>query len=134
MNIVAAFDKTVFCNPASRYAVLRLKTADIMIPQEARAPFHFHDHLIRFTAVGYDLPQTDAVKMELEGTWINGKYGPQFQVERWKEIVPPTIEGIRGYLASGLLKGIGEKTADAIVSRFGADALNVLEQHPERLL
>ncbi len=134
MSIVAAFDKTVFCNPASRYAVLRLKTADIMIPQEARAPFHFHDHLIRFTAVGYDLPQTDAVKMELEGTWINGKYGPQFQVERWKEIVPPTIEGIRGYLASGLLKGIGEKTADAIVSRFGADALNVLEKHPERLL
>ncbi len=134
MSIVAAFDKTLFCNPASRYAVLRLKTADILIPQEARSPYHYHDHLIRFTAVGYDLPQTDAVKMELEGTWVNGKYGCQLQVEHWHEIVPPTIEGIRGYLASGLLKGIGEKTADAIVARFGVDALNVLEKHPERLL
>jgi exodeoxyribonuclease V alpha subunit len=134
MSIVAAFDKTLFSNPASRYAVLRLKTADIMIPQEARSPYHYHDNLIRFTAVGYDLPQTDAVKMELEGTWVKGKYGCQFQVERWHEIVPPTIEGIRGYLASGLLKGIGEKTADAIVARFGVDALNVLEKHPERLL
>ncbi len=134
MSIVAAFDKTLFCNPASRYAVLRLKTADIMIPQEARNPYRYHDHLIRFTAVGYDLPQTDAVKMELEGTWVKGKYGCQLQVERWHEIVPPTIEGIRGYLASGLLKGIGEKTADAIVARFGVDALNVLEKHPERLL
>jgi len=134
MNIVAAFDKTLFSNPASRYAVLRLKTADILIPQEARSPYRYHDHLIRFTAVGYDLPQTDAVKMELEGTWVKGKYGCQLQVEHWHELVPPTLEGIRGYLASGLLKGIGEKTADAIVSRFGTDALNVLEKHPERLL
>lgn len=134
MSIVAAFDRTLFSNPASRYAVLRLKTADIMIPQEARSPYHYSDNLIRFTAVGYDLPQTDAVKMELEGTWVKGKYGCQLQVERWHEIVPPTVEGIRGYLASGLLKGIGEKTADAIVARFGADALNVLEKHPERLL
>lgn len=134
MSIVAAFDRTLFSNPASRYAVLRLKTADIMIPQEARSPYRYQDNLIRFTAVGYDLPQTDAVKMELEGTWVKGKYGCQLQVERWHEIVPPTIEGIRGYLASGLLKGIGEKTADAIVARFGVDALNVLEKHPERLL
>lgn len=134
MSIVAAFDRTLFSNPASRYVVLRLKTADIMIPQEARSPYHYSDNLIRFTAVGYDLPQTDAVKMELEGTWVKGKYGCQLQVERWHEIVPPTIEGIRGYLASGLLKGIGEKTADAIVARFGVDALNVLEKHPERLL
>ena len=134
MSIVAAFDRTLFSNPASRYVVLRLKTADIMIPQEARSPYHYSDNLIRFTAVGYDLPQTDAVKMELEGTWVKGKYGCQLQVERWHEIVPPTIEGIRGYLVSGLLKGIGEKTADAIVARFGVDALNVLEKHPERLL
>lgn len=39
MSIVAAFDRTLFSNPASRYAVLRLKTADIMIPQEARSPY-----------------------------------------------------------------------------------------------
>ena len=134
MSIVAAFDRTLFYNKASRYAVLQLKTADIMIPQEARKPYHYHDHLTRFTAVGYDLPRTDAVKMELEGSWVKGKYGLQLQVEHWREIVPPTLEGIRGYLASGLLKGIGEKTADAIVQRFGVDSLNVIEQHPEKLL
>lgn len=134
MSIVAAFDKTLFYNEASRYAVLQMKTADIMIPQEARKPYRYHDHLIRFTAVGYDLPRTNAVKMELEGNWVKGKYGCQLQVEHWREIVPPTLEGIRGYLASGLLKGIGEKTADAIVQRFGADSLNVIEQTPEKLL
>lgn len=134
MGISAVYDRTLFYNSSSRYAVVRLKTADIMIPQEARAPYKFKDHLIRFNAVGYDLPQSDKVTLDLEGTWEDGKYGLQFHVERWKEIIPPTVEGIRGYLSSGLLKGIGEKTADAIVDRFGTESLRVLEQEPERLL
>ena len=134
MGIVAAFDRTVFYNPANRYAVLRMKTADIMIPEEARNPYKYSDHLIRFTAVGYDLPRTDTVKIELEGQWVKGKYGPQLQVERWKEIAPTTVQGIRNYLASGLLKCIGAKTADAIVERFGLRTLDVLEQTPELLL
>ena len=134
MGIVAAFDKVLFFNEANKYCVLRLKTADDMIPADAKSPYRYSDHLIRFTAVGYDLPRTNAIQIELEGVWQNGKYGCQLQVEHWCEIVPPTLEGIRGYLASGLLKGIGEKTADAIVQRFGIHALNVLEREPERLL
>lgn len=134
MGIVAAYDKTVFYNPSTRYAVLRMKTADIMVPQEARSPYKFSDHLIRFTAVGFELPRTDTVKLELEGQWVKGKYGPQLQVEQWKEIVPATVQGVRNYLASGLLKGIGTRTADAIVERFGLRALDVLEHEPERLL
>ena len=134
MGIVAAFDKTLFSNPASKYCVLRLKTADMMVPQEARSPYHYHDHLIRFTAIGYDLPQTDTIKMELEGEWVNGKYGPQLQVTSWSEVIPPTMEGIRAYLGSGLLKGIGPATANLIVGRFGTDSLNIIEHHPERLL
>ena len=134
MSIIAAFDKVLFYNSASKYSVLRLKTADIMIPSEARSQYKFYDHLIRFVAVGYDLPQTDAVSFELEGTWETGNHGCQLQVNSWKEIIPPTLEGIRGYLSSGLLKGIGEKTADEIVKRFGSNALDVIENHPERLL
>ena len=118
MNITAAYDKTLFVNEASKYCVLRLKTADRMIPEDARDRYKFADHLIRFVAVGYDLPRTSAIKMELEGTWAESKYGQQFQVERWQELVLPTIEGILGYLSSGVLKGIGSKTAEDIVRRF----------------
>ena len=134
MGIVAAFDKQIFYNPANRYTVLRLKTADIMVPQEARSPYKYRDHLIRFTAAGYDLPRTDTVKMELEGDWASGKYGLQLQIEQWKEILPTTIQGIRAYLGSGVLKCIGPKTADAIVEKFGVHSLEVLEHEPERLL
>lgn len=134
MGFVAAFDKEIFYNPTTRYAVLQMKTADIMVPQEARSPYKYKDHLIRFTAVGCDLPRNDAVKMELTGTWANGRHGLQFEVEQWKEILPSTVPGIRAYLASGVLKGIGAKTADAIVERFGTRSLEVLERKPERLL
>ena len=133
-SIVAAYDKTLFYNEAGKYCVLRLKTADPMVPENARDKYKFADHLIRFVAVGYDLPRTDKIKLDLDGKWVDGKYGPQFQVNSWHELVPPTIEGVLGYLSSGLLKGIGPKTAGEIVQRFGTDSLNVIETQPERLL
>ena len=133
-SIVAAYDKTLYYSEAGKYCVLRLKTADPMVPENARDQYKFVDHLIRFVAVGYDLPQTDAIKMELDGNWVDGKHGPQFQVDTWHELIPPTIEGILGYLSSGLLKGIGPKTAAEIVQRFGTDSLNVIENQPEKLL
>ena len=132
--MIAAYDKTLFYNEASKYCVLRMRTADPMIPEDARDKYTFSDHLIRFVAVGYDLPRTDAIKMELEGNWVDSKHGRQFQVDTWHELVPPTVEGILGYLSSGILKGIGPKTAGEIVQRFGTDSLNVIEHHPERLL
>ncbi len=134
MNLTAAFDREIFYSPASRYTILQMKTADRMVPETARRPYTYQDHLIRFIAVGYDLPQSGAVKLELEGSWVDGKHGVQFAVERWNEILPSTVQGILAYLASGALKGIGGKTAEAIVERFGTSALKVLEQEPERLL
>ena len=58
----------------------------------------------------------------------------QLQVEQWREIVPKTKEGVLSYLGSGLIKGIGEKTAAEIVAKFGTNTLDVLEKNPERLL
>ena len=64
MSIVAALDKVLFFNASSKYSVLRMKTEDSSVPAAARSPYRYHDHLIRFTAVGIELPQTDTVKTE----------------------------------------------------------------------
>lgn len=133
-SCIGTYDDTIFYNAASHYCVFRIKTADQSIPKEARSTRRFPDHLIRFTVVGYDLPRTDAVELELEGEWVNGKYGYQMQVEQWNEIVPKTKDGVQSYLRSGLIKGIGEKTAAEIVARFGTDTLDILERHLEKLL
>lgn len=134
MSYTGIYDKTIYYDPVSKYSVISVKTSDQSIPKQARSSYTHRDRLIRFTAVGYELPQTDKVSMILDGEWQNGKYGQQLKVETCEEIVPQTKEGIRGYLSSRLIKGIGEKTADLIVDKFGADALSVLENEPERLL
>lgn len=134
MSYMGTYDRTIFYNPVNKYCIISVKTDDQSIPQQARNAYKHRDRLIRFVATGYELPQTDKVSMVLEGEWTTGKHGYQLQVEHCEEIVPQTKEGVYGYLSSRLIKGVGEKTARLIVDRFGADALRVLENTPERLL
>lgn len=89
-------------NPANKFCIISVKTAEKDVPEEARSIRRRKDHLIRFVATGYELPRTDAVELELDGEWKKGKYGMQLQVEQWHEIVPQTKSGVEGYLASGL--------------------------------
>src|SRR5690606_18250840 len=60
-------------------------------------------------------------------------YGPQFKVERSVPIRPSTAPAIEKYLASGLIKGIGPKTASRIVEHFGDTTLDILDANPGRL-
>ncbi len=61
------------------------------------------------------------------------KHGPQLRVESFIELAPDTLAGLEKYLASGLIKGVGPKLAQRIVTAFGLDALRVLEEDTERL-
>ena len=91
------YDGTIYHNPANKFCIISVKTADKDVPQEARSTRRHKDHLIRFVATGYELPRTDAVELELDGEWKKGKYGMQLQVEQWHEIVPQTKSGVEGY-------------------------------------
>ena len=74
-------------------------------------------------------------RMELQGIWVsNEKYGKQFKVNEYKSLQPKTAEGIRKYLGSGLIKGIGPSKAKLIVEHFGVDTLEIIDAKPERLL
>ena len=73
--------------------------------------------------------------MIVTGDWtINKKYGQQFAVERYEEVLPTTIHGIEKYLSSGLIKGIGAEYARRIVRTFGAETMNIINNEPDRLL
>ena len=72
--------------------------------------------------------------IECEGTWINDKkHGLQFKAQHLKVIPPATLEGIEKYLGSGMLKGIGPHFAKKLVSAFGDQVFDVIENHPNRL-
>lgn len=80
------------------------------------------------------MPLTDEIEIEMEGEWETNSHGTQYKVETFLEVVPRTREGILGYLSCGSLKGIGPKTAERIVNRFGLDTLEVMEKYPQELL
>jgi exodeoxyribonuclease V alpha subunit len=63
----------------------------------------------------------------------NPKHGDQFRADAGYPLLPHTAGGIRTYLASGRVPGIGPRLAERLVSRFGADTLRVIEHESERL-
>ncbi|MFH1009316.1 MAG: ATP-dependent RecD-like DNA helicase [Candidatus Latescibacterota bacterium] len=72
--------------------------------------------------------------VRLEGHWTtHPEYGRQFRIIAYKTVYPSTIEGIRKYLGSGLIKGIGPVTAKRIVAQFGLETLSIIERAPDRL-
>ena len=87
------------------------------------------------TVVG-TMPDTNVGSvLLLQGFWkVDSKYGRQFSVETFEEVLPATVLGIEKYLGSGLVKGIGPNFAKRIVNTFGVDTLNVIEEDPEKLL
>ncbi len=91
-----------------------------------------HPELV--TIVGNLASVNPGESLLLNGEWVdNPKYGRQFQIERSETIQPANIVGIRKYLGSGLIKGIGPKMASRIVKKFGMDTIDVIEQTPEKL-
>ena len=72
--------------------------------------------------------------LRIEGAWQNhAKYGPQFRVERFEILLPETSEGIRKYLLSARIKGIGPKMADRIIKKFGDQTIEIIENAPQHL-
>jgi exodeoxyribonuclease V alpha subunit len=87
------------------------------------------------TVVGALLGAQPGESIRMRGHWgSHPQYGKQFHVDDYTTVLPATIQGIRRYLGSGLIKGIGPVLADKIVTHFGTDALDVIEHTPERLV
>ncbi|MFD5419580.1 ATP-dependent RecD-like DNA helicase [Streptomyces sp. NPDC127069] len=87
------------------------------------------------TVVGSLLGAQPGESLRMEGRWgSHPQYGRQFSVENYSTVLPATIQGIRRYLGSGLIKGIGPRIADRIVEHFGLDTLDVIETEPKRLI
>ncbi|MFF5895877.1 ATP-dependent RecD-like DNA helicase [Streptomyces argenteolus] len=87
------------------------------------------------TVVGSLLGAQPGESLRMEGRWASHpQFGKQFQVDNYTTVLPATIQGIRRYLGSGLIKGIGPVMADRITTHFGVDTLDIIEQQPKRLV
>ena len=113
-------DRITYFNPENGYTIARL------VPEGKGE---------KLTVVGTLASLKEGESLEVAGTWAkHPKYGPQFQIETYKQIYPSTLEGIQKYLGSGLIKGVGPVSAKRIVGHFGADTLDIIDADPLRLI
>lgn len=116
----AVVERITYANEDTGYTVARVDTgrgADLV------------------TVVGALLGAQPGESIRMRGRWgSHPQYGKQFHVDDYTTVLPATVQGIRRYLGSGLIKGIGPRLADRIVEHFGVAALDVIERQPERLV
>lgn len=73
-------------------------------------------------------------RVTMTGTWtVHPTFGKQFKIETCRREMPETAAEMLSYLASGIIKGVKEKTAAKIIEAFGDESFYVIEKYPERL-
>ena len=86
------------------------------------------------TVVGNLMAPAPGEMLEMQGEWTHHpKFGEQFRVVQFKTKIPATVYGIRKYLGSGLIKGLGPVMAGRIVDKFGKKTLDIIENETDRL-
>lgn len=87
------------------------------------------------TAVGPLHGASPGETLRLTGTWVKDrKFGRQFKAENCLRVAPNTFVGIERYLSSGLVRGVGSRTARRLVQHFGLETLEVIDKSPRRLM
>jgi exodeoxyribonuclease V alpha subunit len=118
-TLEGVLDRVVFSNEENAWSVVKLTVMGRQDP---------------VTAVGNLLGIQPGESLRLTGAWIDDpKYGRQFKVASYTTLAPATVAGIRKYLGSGLIRGIGKVMAGRLVDAFGKETLDVIENRPERL-
>ncbi len=117
LEMTGSVEQVIFKNEKNGYAIIEINNGEELV-----------------TAVG-TMPLVSAgEEVRVVGSWINNpNYGTQFKVEGFERSKPSTAAAMLKYLSSGAVKGIGPGTAGKIVDMFGMNALQVLEEEPERL-
>lgn len=120
ITIVGQLERVIFKNDGNGYCVVEIRTTKTGD---------------KFTACGM-LPGVQCGEtLELTGTWTtHDKHGLQFNIEKFESKLPSDIHGIRRYLGSGLIDGIGKIYAKKIVDHFGTETFNILSNESSRLL
>ncbi|NCC82143.1 MAG: ATP-dependent RecD-like DNA helicase, partial [Clostridia bacterium] len=112
-------ERITYSNSENGFSVIRLKTEN-------------KEELV--TVVGTLPSLNPGTQLMLKGDWkTDSKYGKQFSVKSYKELMPSTLTGIEKYLGSGLIKGIGPVYAKKIIKKFGLSTIDIIEKAPDRL-
>jgi exodeoxyribonuclease V alpha subunit len=119
VSLEGHIEKITFYNPENQFAILRFRVA-------------VTDNLV--TVLGHLPRPRPGTEMRITGSWETHKrYGQQLRLVSVKTVLPASIEGIRQYLSTGFVKGVGPKMIGQLVDHFKEETLNVIENDPLKL-
>ncbi len=123
-SLTGVLERIIFFNEENHYTIAEFRP-DATNPKDAEA---------KVTIVGA-LPGVECGEtLHLAGEWTkHAQHGAQFKVTGFKSELPASVYGIRKYLGSGLVPGIGKVYANKIVDAFGTDTFRVLSEESGRL-
>lgn len=118
-DLEGCLDRITFYNPENHYTIAKFR------PKGAQNAI---------TVVGFMPEPTPGEFLKLDGNWeTHVRYGQQLKILRFEVLLPATVDGIRKYLKSGVIKGLGAKTISRLIRHFGDQTLVVIESTPEKL-
>ena len=122
MTLNVTVDKILFENTQDGFTILLVSDNDSK---------NYQQYKVKANTVGIN----ESMTLILEGDWeSNTKYGKTFNAVKWKEVLPTNAYGIKLYLESGIIKGVGSALAEAIVSKFKEKTLEIIDTHSKDLL
>lgn len=118
-TITGVLERIIYFNEENAYCVTEVRIPDSKQP---------------VTVIG-TLPGVQCGEtLQLDGVWTeHRRHGRQFKAVRFTSKLPASVHGIRKYLGSGLIQGIGRSYAKKIVDHFGADTLRIISEDSGRL-
>lgn len=117
--VLGVVERITYHNPENGYCVLKVAVAD---------------RREELTVVGFTGPIHIGSSIAARGRFCrHPKYGQQLEATQITETAPTTPAGLQRYLASGVVKGVGPKTAEALVEAFGNEVLEVIHRDPQRV-
>ncbi|GAB4513098.1 MAG: ATP-dependent RecD-like DNA helicase [Anaerolineae bacterium] len=124
--LTGTIERITFYNPETNYGVIKV-LPDKLMPQRVS-----REGLATVVGTMPELGVGEAA--EFSGEWVEDpRWGMQLRVTTVNPITPTSIDGITRYLSSGIVAGIGPKTAEKIVKHFGEQTIDILNRDPQRL-
>ena len=117
LELSGSVERVVYHNDKNQYTVLELAAGDGLVTVVGSFPF-----------------VSEGEELRVYGAWdVHPSFGEQFKATAFERARPASTAAMLKYLSSGAVKGIGPATARRIIQTFGAKALEVIENEPERL-
>ena len=134
-SLTGVLERIIFFNEENHYTIAELKPESAVSRDKTRPGSPESGGESDKVTITGALPGVQCGEtLQLTGEWTrHAQHGAQFKIASFKSELPSSVYGIRKYLGSGLVPGIGKVYANKIVDTFGTDTLRVLSEESGKL-